>query len=174
MKLSRPEQARPAARTGEAVILFAVNGIRFAVAARAVEEIRSADSLRPLRQPPHAPPQVAKVRYLLDRGGKLYWVVDAGFYFRMLPVRLTRVLVMRRGGVALLVERIDLMSEIPAIYALPRAFMGEERQWYRGLALMPGAREETNVVPVINPDALLTAAEAQILGTMLRAKGAKV
>jgi chemotaxis signal transduction protein len=158
------------------MIFFGVGEATFAISASAVEEIRGADGLRPLVQG-----EVAKVRHLLERAGKTYYVVDAGCHFRMLPIPGNRVLVLRRGKAALLVQRIDLMREVSSIYALPSAFRGEERQWYRGLAAIPGAAgapalgqagEEFQVVPVLNPDALLTTGEADSLGMMLRLKGA--
>ncbi len=42
----------------------------------------------------------------------------------------------------------------PAVYALPQAFHGEERQWYRGLTYL-----EDRVIPVIKPDGFLTPEE---------------
>jgi chemotaxis signal transduction protein len=154
------------ARHSEAMILFGVGDVTLAIAANAVEEIRNADSLRPLVQQ-----KVAKVRYLIERAGKTYYVVDAGCQFRMLPMPATRVLILRRGNVALLVQRIDLMKEVSAIYALPSAFHGEERQWYRGLAAIPGVGEAVDVIPVVNPDTLLSAEEIELLGSLPPAKG---
>jgi chemotaxis signal transduction protein len=148
------------------MILFGVGDVTFAIAANAVEEIRNADGLRPLAQR-----KLAKVRHLLERAGRTYYVVDAGCHFRMLPMPANRVLILRRGNVALLVQRIDLMKEVSAIYALPGAFRGEERRWFRGLAAIPGAGGETEVVPVVNPDTLLSEDEAGMLGALPRAKG---
>jgi hypothetical protein len=138
----------------------------FAIAANAVEEIRNADGLRPLIQG-----KLAKVRHSIERAGKNYYVVDAGCHFRMLPMPANRVLILRRGNVALLVQRIDLMKEVSAIYALPGAFRGEERQWYRGLAAIPGAGGETTVIPVVKPDTLLSEGEVEMLEALSRAKG---
>jgi chemotaxis signal transduction protein len=166
MKPFRPDLHKSPARHSEAMILFGVGDVTFAIAANAVEEIRNADGLRPLPQG-----KVAKVQHWLERGGKAYYVVDAGCHFRMLPMPANRVLILRRGNLALLVQSIDLMKEVSAIYALPPAFCGEERQWYRGLAAMPGAGGETEVIPVVNPETLLSEAEAGMLGALPQAKG---
>jgi hypothetical protein len=152
------------------VFLFRVGGLTFAIAANALDEIRNVEGLRPLVQP-----LVPKVRHVFERAARTYYVVDAGFYFHMLPVRSTHLLILRGHNVALLVERIDLMKQIPAVYALPRAFTGEERRWYRGLAVLPGSRtdEESEIVPVVNPDALLSPEEMGLLAPLLRARGAR-
>ena len=168
MRLSRP-LVRPApSRQSEAVILFGVGEVTFAVAANALDEIRNVEGLRPLVQP-----LVPKVRHIFERASKTYYVVDGGFYFQMLPVHTSHLLILRRQPVALLVERIELMKEISAIYALPRSFSGEERQWYRGLAVLPGARGESDVVPVVNPDVLLREEELRLLAPLVRSRGAK-
>jgi chemotaxis signal transduction protein len=167
MKPPRPEKRPSLARQSEAMVLFGVGDGNFAIAASAVEEIRNADGLRPLPRSP-----VAKVQHLLQRAGKTYYVVDAGHHFRMLPMPASRLLVMRRGNVALQVQRIDRMGEVPAIYALPGAFHGEERRWYRGLAVLQDGHGETEVIPIINPDGLLDSDEAKLLAMLLRTKGA--
>lgn len=167
------------ARRAEAVILFAVASNTFAIAATAVDEIRNMDGLKPLSHSPLAYSRLARVRHQLMREGKTYFVVDAGFHFCMLPSKATRVLVLRNSSTAVLVDRIDRMAEINAIYALPRAFTGEERRWYRGLALMSvsGRGEPEDIVPIVNPDAFLGVAEQQMLQAFVQpakspAKGA--
>jgi chemotaxis signal transduction protein len=149
------------ARPTEAMILFAVASNTFAIAASAVDEIRNTDGLKPRA---HSALGTC-VRHQLVREGKTYFVVDANFHFGQLPSRHTRVLILRNSSVAVLVDCIDRMAEISAIYALPRAFTGDERRWYRGLALMSasGRGEPDDVVPVVNPEAFLGAAELQVL-----------
>jgi hypothetical protein len=56
------------------------------------------------------------------------------------------------------VDRIERMAEIAAIHALPRAFAGEERRWYRGLTYL-----EDHVIPVIQPSGFLTTDEFRSL-----------
>jgi hypothetical protein len=63
-------------------------------------------------------------------------------------------MVLRSHPVAILVDSIDRMAEIEKILPLPRAFSGNERNWYTGLALMGEL-----VVPVVNMPAFLTPAE---------------
>jgi chemotaxis signal transduction protein len=168
MSTSRREQRKQTARRGEAMILFAVAGNTFAIAATAVDEIRNLDGLRPRAYSQAM--RVAKVRHLLHRDSKTYYVVDANTHLNMLPSKPTRLLVLRDCNIAVLVDRIDRMAEINAIYALPRAFAGDERRWYRGLALMnaEGRLDNTDVVPVVNPQAFLTAAEVQVLEASLK------
>ncbi len=173
MRLPRNQARRPATRSQEAVILFAVSGMVFAIAATAVEEIRNSDGLQPLAASPLVLARQAKVRYRLERGRQTYYVVDAACHFHLLPTRLPRLLVLRGRPVAVLVERIDRMAEVNGLCALPRAFHGEERRWYRGLALMTDERGDTQVVPVVNPEAFLTESEAEGLARLPQAKGAK-
>jgi hypothetical protein len=153
---------RPALHS-EAVILFAVGASTFAIAASAVDEIRNMQGLKPLAHSPVTQAKLARVRNVLVREGKTYFVVDANYHFCMLPSKPTRVLVLRNSPAAILVD---------AIYALPRAFNGEERRWFRGLALMSlsGRGEGDDVVPVVNPDCFLSAAEQQILESILKAQ----
>jgi hypothetical protein len=141
----------------EQVILFAVGGTRFAISAQAVEEIRNLDGLRPISAGQwHM--RLDKVRFTLERQGKNYFAVDANLHLRMLPSRHSRVLVLRRLQAAVLVDSIDRMADIEIVFPLPRGFCGEERQWYRGLAVIGG-----DVVPVVNPDSFLSKAEATVL-----------
>ena len=55
-------------------------------------------------------------------------------------------------------DRIDRMADISAVHALPLAFTGEERRWYRGLAYL-----DDSVVPVVEPTGFLTPEEFQRL-----------
>lgn len=151
-----PQAFRPHGR-GETVILFSVAEYVFAASANAVREIRSIDSLSASASDiSHA--GVPKVRHVLRRSRKVYFVVDAGALFGLPPTRPTLVLVFRNLPIALLVDRIDRMETISILQALPAAFSGEERRWYRGLTLLDDC-----VVPVMNPAGLLTDAEGKLL-----------
>lgn len=155
----------------EAMILFAVGNYTFAIAAQAVEEIRNIDGLKSL--PPGAvTPRLAKFKHVLQRDGKTYFVVDSNMHFRLFPSKATRLLVLRESAAAVTVDRTDRITEIGALHALPRAFNGEERQWYRGLAMI-----DDKVVPVVNPASFMAKSEYQVLqaavaGAEAAAKGA--
>ncbi len=155
MRLTRSQPKR-SSRRGEAVILFSVAGISFAIAVSAVEEIRSTDGLRPA-PPGFAGSRLPRVKYLLEREHKTYFVIDANLHFHILPSRATRVLILRHAPVAVLVDNIERTSEITVLHALPRAFEGEERQWYRGIALFG-----EQVVPVVRPEAFLSKGELAV------------
>lgn len=153
----------------EAVIVFAVNGCRFAIAAAAVGEIRGTEGLRAFDLETRAL-RVTRPDFMLERGGRSYFVIDAGRFFHLAPAVPGRVLILRPGSAALLVESTDRMMEISVLHALPRAFCREERTWYRGLAVLDG-----EVLPVVNPAAFLSRAEQAVLKTQLeRAAGAAV
>lgn len=165
--IDRAPVRKSAAPRGEPVILFSVGSRALAIAASAVEEIRNTAGLQPLVSglAGHA----AKVKFALERDGKTYFVVDANIHLHLFPSQQTRVLVLRNSRCALLVDAIDRMTEIATLYALPRAFEGEERKWFRGLALLG---EE--VLPVVNP-AVLSAAEVhEAEALLLQVKGAAI
>jgi chemotaxis signal transduction protein len=134
----------------EEVILFVVAGHTFAIAASAIEEIRSTDGFSAatseivLRNIP-------KVLHRLRRGRKWYYVVNACAHFDLPVSRPTLILVLRHSCVAVLVDAIDRMETISRLMVIPRSFSGPERVWYRGLTLI-----DDNVVPVVNPDGFLT------------------
>jgi chemotaxis signal transduction protein len=155
MSLARPKRVRSTKR-GEAMILFAVGPHVFGISASAVDEIRSADMLMPFTPSPRL--RVPTVRYTAMRDSKTFFVVDAHVHFGVQPAPVTRVLLLRQSPVALAVGQTHRMTEISALYSLPRAFTGKEREWYRGLALMG-----EDLVPVINPAALLDEVQVQQL-----------
>ena len=153
------------------MIVFAVNEVRFAIAASAVEEIRNLDGLIP-HSTSH---RGAKVRYTLIREDKgressssgslkgkhsehLYFVVEGSSHFGLPAARAGRVLLLRDCATAVLVDGIERMMQVSHITALPLAFTGEERSWYRGLAVVDG-----KVIPVVNPDSFLSKAEVTAL-----------
>ncbi len=132
---------------GEAVILYAAAGHTFAIAATAVEEIRAIEAFGP------SAPR-GKVHSLLKQASRTHQVVDAAKYFQ-LPARPPRhLMVLRDSDVALAIDAVERMTTVNKLYALPRAFSGDERRWYRGLALMEG-----NIIPVVDPENILTHAE---------------
>jgi chemotaxis signal transduction protein len=145
-----PRAKAPAPRRQEAVILFSVAGNLFAIPASSVHEIRSTDNLAG-EAAALSHPEVPWVRHTLERSGTTYYVVNTGAFYRLPPSRPTLVLVLRNARCAVLVDRIERMDALSTIYALPRAFQGEERRWYLGLALF-----EERVVPMVNPHGYLS------------------
>jgi len=156
-------------RIVEDVILFTVAGTRLAIAASAVDEIRNLEDLTPFQA--GISPRLAKVKYTLVRPNKdreaSYFLVDACQHFRILPAKGTRILVLRDGATAVLVEAIDRMTQIANLHALPMAFVGEERAWYRGLAVV-----DDKVVPVVSPECFLSRGEIAVLQASLHASRA--
>jgi chemotaxis signal transduction protein len=155
------------ARQPETVVLFAVASQMFAIAADAVQEIRSTDSLGgsaiEIEQI-----EIGKVRHTLERSGHTYFVVNAGMHFGLPVTRPALVLILRRSRVAVLIDRIERMAEISAVYPLPLAFSGEERRWYRGLAQL-----DDLVIPVIQPGGFLTDDELRALDLALHGSAAQ-
>jgi chemotaxis signal transduction protein len=140
---------RPSRRS-ETVILFFVARQMFAIAVDSVQEIRSTDSLSGAANEMEQS-AVLKVRHTIERNRRTYFVVNAGTHFNLPATRPALVLILRELRVAVLVDRIERMAEIPAVYALPQAFSGAERRWYRGLAYVDDV-----VIPVIQPAGFLT------------------
>ncbi|HEY6903775.1 MAG TPA: chemotaxis protein CheW [Candidatus Acidoferrales bacterium] len=157
---------RPSSRR-ETVILFVVAGQMFAIAADSVQEIRSTDSLSGAANEMEQA-VVPKVRHTIERNRRTYFVVNAGAHFNLPATRPALVLILRELRVAVLVDRIERMAEIPAVYALPQAFSGPERRWYRGLAFV-----DDLVIPVIQPAGFLTLEEFQKLDRMENAAAAE-
>lgn len=152
--------AKPASRRGrqrETVLLFFVANQMFAIAADAVQEIRSTDSLSgsaiEIEQN-----EIGKVRHTVERGRRTYFVVNAGMHFGLPVTRPLLVLMLRRLRIAVLIDRIERMTDIFAVHPLPLAFSGDERRWYRGLAQV-----DDLVIPVIRPEGFLTDEEFRAL-----------
>ena len=152
-------EQHPTRRNGahEGVILFSVSGQKFAIAAGAVNEIRSCEGMHEFNMGGISE-QVEKLRYTLERSGTTYFVVDAARHFHLPASAPGRVLILRNSSTAVLVDSTDRMVDIFALHALPRAFTGDERLWYRGLAVIG-----SEVVPVLNPGAFLSKAEQEIV-----------
>ncbi len=163
MRIQKKETQRTRSAPREAVILFSVGHNNFAVAAGAVEEIRNIEDLTPFA-PPFKLSSLTRVKHTLARGKKTYFVVDAAAQFGLASSHDTRLLLLRHAAVAVQVENVARMAEIVTLHALPHAFTGDERRWYRGLAQVG-----EDVVPVVAPEAFLTGAEI----SLLRASGAK-
>jgi chemotaxis signal transduction protein len=144
-------------RKREQVAVFSIAQYSFVISAASVQEIRSTDSLggtvveldRPLLQ---------KVRHIVERDARSYYVVSGYEHFHLPPSRPTTVLILRNAPVAVLVDRIEEMAEMQVLLALPQSFCGEERDWYRGLTVL-----DRKVLPVTNPLGFLTPGELQRL-----------
>lgn len=144
-------------RRREQVAVFSIAQYSFVISAASVQEIRSTDSLggtvvdldRPVMK---------KVRHIVERDGRAYYVVSGYEHFHLPQSRPTTVLILRSAPVAVLVDRIEEMAEMRVLLGLPQSFRGEERMWYRGLTVM-----ERKVLPVANPQGFLTAHELQQL-----------
>ncbi|MHB8412648.1 MAG: chemotaxis protein CheW [Candidatus Acidiferrales bacterium] len=134
----------------EPVILFVVAEQMFAIAASAIHEIRSTDSISAAASE-IVVKDMPQVRHRLRRGCKLYYVVNACAHFGLPASRPTLVLVLRNSRVAVLVDQIDRMETMSRLMPLPQSFSGPERTWYRGLTLIG-----ESVVPVLNASGFLT------------------
>lgn len=155
-----PRTRRAAAREG--VIVFTVCNYTFAIAASAVQEVRSADSLAGSAIE-LTNSGLAKVQHFVEHYHRTYFVVNAAAHFGLARTRPTIILILRDSPVALLADRIENMTDISGVLPLPRAFAGDERQWYRGLAYVL-----KRIVPVVNPAGFLTVDELQRLDTAVR------
>jgi chemotaxis signal transduction protein len=98
--------------------------------------------------------EVPKVRHLVERSHRTYYVVSGCAHFGLRVTRPTLVLILRQIRTAVLVDSIERMADVTSVHALAQAFQGEERQWYRGLIYL-----EDRVIPVIKPDGFLTPEE---------------
>ena len=146
----------------EQVILFLVANQTFAIATNAVQEIRSTDSLSGTANE-ITRPELEKVRHTVERARQTYYVVNAGIHFSLPPSRATLIMILRDLRVAVLVDRIDRMTEISFTHQLPRAFTGAECEWYRGLTYV-----EDRVIPVVAPGGFLTEEEIQRLDSAVK------
>jgi chemotaxis signal transduction protein len=149
------------------VILFSVNKTTFAIAAGAVDEIRNLDGLTPFK--PSFTARLNKVKHTLVRENKdpdqTYFVVDSAAHLRLKTSTPARLMVLRGVKAAVLVDAIDRMTQIAAVHPLPRAFQGDERDWYRGLAVVEG-----RVIPVVNEHSFLSRAEVIVLNAQKQAR----
>jgi chemotaxis signal transduction protein len=147
--------SRRDARRREQVAVFSIAEYSFVISAASIQEIRNTDSLggtvvdldRPV---------LRKVRHIVERDARSYYVVSGYEHFHLHPSRPTTVLILRDAPVAVLVDRIEEMAEMRVLLALPQSFRGEERTWYRGLTVL-----DRKVLPVANPLGFLTTRELQ-------------
>ena len=153
MNFSIHDTAKAHVRRPEQVIFFLISRQTFAIAAEAVKEIRSTDSLAGAAVELENP-EVPKVRHVVERGRRAYYVLSGCEHFHLPLTRPSLALVLRQFRVALLVDSVERIAEIPAVYPLPLAFSGEERVWYRGLTVL-----DQNVLPVVSPEGFLTREE---------------
>ena len=144
-------------RKGEQVVVFSIAEFSFVISAASVQEIRSVDSLGGIVVDLDRP-VLRKVRHIVERDSRSYYVVSGCEHFHLSVSRPTTVLILHSAPVAVLVDRIEEMAEMRVLLALPRSFHGEERTWYRGLTVLDG-----KVLPVANPQGFLTAEELQQL-----------
>ena len=155
----RPRQTakKPAS---EDVILFHVGEMRFGIAARDVDEIRNMDGMTAQHFGPD--PRIAKVKSTITRKkgsvDQIFYVVTSAAHFHVNAASPTRLLVLRDHPVALLADHIDRMMQITILHAIPQAFHGAERKWYRGLAVMDG-----KVIPMVEPASFLGREELDLL-----------
>src|SRR5712671_3017874 len=131
ISLALSKRALPG-HSAETAILFHVGGFTFAIAANAVEEIRDLAGLQDFSfgRSHH---KLEKVKHVFERQGRDYFVVDAAAHFHLHKANITRVMVLRDVPGAVSVDGIEGMRDMHSIQALPTAFSGEEREWYRGL-----------------------------------------
>ncbi len=148
-----PRDARPR----EQVVIFSVGEHSFVISAASVQEIRSTDSLGGNVVDLDSP-VLRKVRHIVERDGRSYYVVSGYEHFHLSLSRPTVVLILRDVPVAVLVDRIEEMAEMRVLLGLPRSFRGEERIWYRGLTVLG-----RKVVPVADPRGFLTTEELRRL-----------
>jgi chemotaxis signal transduction protein len=144
-------------RTREQALVFSIGSFSFVIAAAAVQEIRNTDSLGgsviDLDQS-----TINKVRHIVERESRFYYVVSGCEHFHLPVSRPTTVLILRDAPAAVLVDGIEEMAELRVMLPLPRAFCGEERAWYRGLTVL-GRR----VLPVADPRGFLSESEVRQL-----------
>lgn len=154
MKIASHDSAKPRRRhAAEAMILFSIGRQMFAIAAEAVQEIRSTDGLASAAVEISLP-DFPKVTHFFERRQRNWFIVSSCSHFRLPVTRPMLVLILRQARAALLVDHIERMAEISAVYSLPRAFSGSERRWYRGLIYL-----EDQVIPVLDPVGVLTREE---------------
>jgi chemotaxis signal transduction protein len=151
MKISNSDRSSSRRVTNsEPMILFRVAHQTFAIAAEAVQEIRSTDGLAGSATE-FEQTEVPKVHHTIERAHRTYYVVNAGAHFGLPVTRPTLVLILRQLRSAVLVDQIERMADIFTVHPLPRAFAGQERRWYRGLTYL-----DDHVIPVIQPNGFLT------------------
>ena len=138
-------------RESETIVVFRVADFRFGIAAAAVEEICGVEDLKPLP----AGSRTRSMKHSLTRRGREHWVIDGAYFFRMLPARAERLLVLRHEPVAILIGNVDCMQDIACVHEMPRSFQGEERRWFRGLI-----RSFDALIPLVDPQCFVDVVRA--------------
>ena len=154
--------AQPAAAAGrsEQMILFRVGQQVFALSASSVQEIRSADAFSGLAAE-IADPSLRKVSFVARRGRPPLYIVHGGMHFGLSLPQGALVFLLRNRRSALRVDSIERMAAFSRLMALPSAFCGDERNWYRGFVAL-----DDGIVPVVNPDGLLRQDELELLDAL--------
>lgn len=119
-------------RRAEPIVIFRIGTQRFVLSSAEIEEIRDLHS--------GAVPATVTTR----RNAKIS-VVLADRVFGLHSTVREQLLILKRHAVAVAIDRIEGMSELREIVALPHGFHGTEQSWYRGLALVSG-----HILPVVN------------------------
>ncbi|HXL22246.1 MAG TPA: chemotaxis protein CheW [Candidatus Dormibacteraeota bacterium] len=164
--MSAATPLNPRAMRTEQIILFRVGGQLFAISSASVQEVRSVDSLAGSSAELSAP-GLRKVRHVLQRSDKSFFVVNGAAHFGLPPTPGTLVFVLRQTRTALLIDGIDKMTAMTRLQSLPNSFCNEERHWYRGLTAL-----DQTVVPVVSPEGFLTPDEILLLNAALEAQHA--
>jgi hypothetical protein len=136
-----PRDARPR----EQVVMFSIGEFSFVISAASVQEVRNTDSLGG-NVVDLGRLVLKKVRHIVERDNRSYYVVSGYEHFYLPLSRPTTVLILREVPVAVLVDRIEEMAEMRVLVSLPWSFRGEERNWYRGLTVLG-----RKVLPVADP-----------------------
>jgi hypothetical protein len=121
--------ARPEAPAAIPVILFTAGGMRFAVDAGEVKEIRDGEERASLERMSGAEP------------------IDFAQLVGLGSGRVLRYVVLKPGDCSLGVSDVERMASPPKVAALPGLFRGAEREWYRGLLLLGD-----EVVPLVRTE----------------------
>lgn len=159
MPAASPSKSK--APRAEQIILFRTGGQLFAISSASVQEVRSVDSLAGAATEFESSP-LPKVRHVLRRGDRSFFVVNGAAHFGLPLTPGTLVFVLRSTRTALLVDVIEKMTAMTRLQALPLAFCHEERQWYRGLTAL-----DQTVVPVVSHEGFLTSEEIAALDAAL-------
>jgi chemotaxis signal transduction protein len=160
-----PKPKAPALKS-EQIILFRIGGALFAISSASVQEVKSVDSLAGAAAEIKNS-GIKKVRHVLARQDQTLFVVNGTMHFALPLTPGTLVFILCDTRTALLVDGIEKMTSMTHLQALPSAFSGEERHWYRGLTAL-----DQTVVPVVSPQGFLTPDELLLLDTAVAEKSA--
>jgi chemotaxis signal transduction protein len=154
--------AQPATAAGrsEQMILFRIGQQVFALSASSVQEIRSTDAFSGLSSPVDDP-SLRKVSFVPRRGRPPLYIVHGGMHFGLSLPQGALIFLLRNRRSALRVDSIERMAAFSRLMALPSAFCGEERNWYRGFVVL-----DDGIVPVVNPEGLLRQDELELLDAL--------